>query len=516
MSIRPLPALVLCLLCACSGPSTPASPEADKATTAKADGARSGRADRAEGKASKGDKPEARGGKPEAKGGKAEAKGDRAGGKGGKGGKDKATSPGDLVRKHKNDVEAATFSSGQDILLITWGTIRADHSTAYAYHRDTTPWLAELVKGGAIRVNRFYTPMPSGVAAHASYLTCLMPDEIGVVSDRPKALSRLDKTEGVTTLPLHLRERGYLTAAFVSSSEVARGGFERGFTYWSEAPGERRPAEAVVQAFSRFLKDLPDDQPVFAWVHLDDAHAPYSPPGDWAGHFDLDTETVNLLRKGGFPNLKTPRGDQAIETVNAYDDSVRYVDAQSRAIAEAWDATGRSDRTALLVVGDHGESLDQHDTRYHHGVWDGQLRVPFVMQAPGLDGKAIEVVGSGNDLLPTLLGAVSLPGEEELVAQCTGSDLREVSGKRSVFASTPRQGNAPGAYALITDTHKLIVPERGQPMLFDLSRDPHELKDRAKESKDKLEALKKQAQATQKFQRERAAALGLRAGSEGE
>jgi arylsulfatase A-like enzyme len=78
-------------------------------------------------------------------------------------------------------------------------------------------------------------------------------------------------------------------------------------------------------------------------------------------------------------------------------------------VLEALERRGRLDRTILLLVADHGESLYDHGELLHgDAYWDGVINVPMVMKVPGLAGQEapMDALVSHPDILPTLLELV--------------------------------------------------------------------------------------------------------------
>jgi len=70
------------------------------------------------------------------------------------------------------------------------------------------------------------------------------------------------------------------------------------------------------------------------------------------------------------------------------------------------DELGLSDNTLVVINGDHGETLDEHDCYFdHHGIYECTLKVPLAMRLPGRLPKGVRVKGYNQhkDLTPTIL-----------------------------------------------------------------------------------------------------------------
>jgi choline-sulfatase len=269
-----------------------------------------------------------------------------------------------------------------DVVLVTLDTTRADRLGCYG-GGDTTPNLDGLARSGAL-FRRAYSHVPLTAPSHSSLLTGLLPPRHGVRDNGGYVL----KSE-VTTLPEPFVEAGYRTAAFVSAFVLDRRfGLARGFaTYEDEVAstaGDRMldavRGDVTVDRALAWLR-APDPRPIFAWVHLYDPHLPYEPPEPYATRF-----------KG-----------------RPYEGEIAFMDAQVGRLLAALAARPRP--TLVAAVGDHGESLGEHQELTHsYFIYEGTQRVPFILSLPGWlpAGVTVEPVVRGVDLMPTLLEIAGL------------------------------------------------------------------------------------------------------------
>src|SRR5436305_47292 len=163
-----------------------------------------------------------------------------------------------------------------NVLLITVDTFRADRIGR------NTPALTALAREG-IRFDAAGSPVPLTLPAHASLMSGLLPlhhglrnNGIGVFPAAP------------ATLAERFGSSNYRTGAFVGSFILDhRFGLDRGFERYDDGivrnvtdssgtfDAERRGAEVVDRALAWLRQN--DARAFFAWVHRDDAHAPYAP-----------------------------------------------------------------------------------------------------------------------------------------------------------------------------------------------------------------------------------------------
>jgi arylsulfatase A-like enzyme len=94
-----------------------------------------------------------------------------------------------------------------------------------------------------------------------------------------------------------------------------------------------------------------------------------------------------------------------------YDGAVAYMDAAIRSIFTALEARGLAENTIVVVNGDHGETLYDHECWFdHHGMYDPTLVVPLIIRYPGKlpAGKRVRGYNQHKDLVPTLLELAEL------------------------------------------------------------------------------------------------------------
>ena len=345
--------------------------------------------------------------------------------------------------------EPAADPGADSVLLITIDTIRADRIGAYGAADSETPTLDRLA-GDGILYEHAYAVAPLTLPAHASLLTGVYPPENGVRNNGIHALA-----DGWTTLPEMLGERGVRTAAVVAATVLDRRyGLAQGFeVYEDEMRADRtsaaavdRPAEAVTEAAMRWLGGVGDQERFFLWVHYFDPHAPYAPPEPYRERF------------AGRP----------------YDGEIAYVDAQVGRLLRHQRLAG-DDRLAVIVVGDHGESLGEHGELTHGMLaYDATLRIPWIVKLPGgPEGERRQERVDQVDLLPTVLAMMKV----ERPVKGTGRDLLAAadSEPRPLYAETWAPFYTYGWAKLRTlrvGSAKYV--DAPAPELYDLDADPAE------------------------------------------
>jgi len=295
------------------------------------------------------------------------------------------------------------------LLLITLDTTRADHLLPYGYPKETSPNLMALAKQGVVFENAISQAAVTPVA-HASLLTGLEPYHHGLRVLHGLEGNKLDESH--TTLAEVWAQNGGETAAFVSAYPVtAAFGLEQGFqvfdaafpqtdgaglvthagtvnTGLSQRRGDGTTDAALAWVDSRENKD----RRLLLWVHYFDPHDPF------------------LLPPQEFLDMFPPEGPgRAQELIAIYDAEIRFMDLQIGRLLQGLVDRGLYGDTVVAVIADHGEGLGDHDWWSHGVLYQEQIRVPFLLRAPGVQpGSRVSERVRGIDLAPTVLDALAI------------------------------------------------------------------------------------------------------------
>lgn len=397
----------------------------------------------------------------------------------------------------------AAPSGARHLLLITLDTVRADKLGCYGYFRDTSPNLDRFAEQ-CVRFTRCLSPIANTTPSHATMLTGVYPYEHGILDNfflRPAAEQvalSLKTSPTLRTFAQSLAPLGAKSAAFVAATPVKKStGLHVGFDTWTEpAPKEARRTGKEVLADALPWLDFADETPRFGWFHFFDAHGPIKPPKTppkrYLDLYDTEPRLVEWLRVRGFPAECT--GEHAgtmptTEASNLYDGCVRFLDDQLAALFERLDRDDRRADTVVIIVGDHGHGLGQHNLLSHGTAWDEQYHVPLLIRAPGLAPGVVESLVSTIDLLPTALGL--LPGLRD---PAFASQLRGVDVLAADYTARPVLGQSANDRPTLTVTTtrwKLQQKHDGRHQLYDLENDPHELADVAADHPEIVKQLAK-------------------------
>jgi len=358
-----------------------------------------------------------------------------------------------------------------NILIITLDTTRRDRFSCYGFDKPTTPHIDSLAADGVI-FEKGFTPIPVTLPAHATILTGFYPYQHGVRNNGTYVLD-----ERHTTLAEVLRARGYRTGAIAGAFPVDhRFGLGQGFEAYEDSfPAEsvgnesdtaQRRAGEVTRLALEWIRQtregLSTDQPFFLWTHYFDPHYPYDPPEPYRSKLAGDL----------------------------YAGEVSYTDACIGELIEGLKADGLYDRTAILIVGDHGESLGEHEEATHSiFIYNSTQEVPYVLRLPA-DGPFADAKWRGRrsselacltDCFPTLLNIAGVPEAERPLA-AGQSLLPVIEGTQPGHAWIYQESLVPKLEYAWSDLRGLITPRwryvrAPRPELYDQVKDVDELRD---------------------------------------
>lgn len=285
--------------------------------------------------------------------------------------------------------------AGQNLLLITLDTTRADRIGAYGYKPAKTPTLDALAASGTL-FEQAYAQAPLTLPSHCSMMTGRYPREHGVRDNGRNALGK-----SLPTLAETFKKNGYATGAFVASFVLdSRFGIDRGFDIFRDEMDQvsfrtqplewQQPASVVADRALEWLPSM-KDKPFFAWVHFYDAHEAYAPPEPFSG-----------------------------PDVLPYDGELAYIDSQVKRLTDWVQAAGLAGKTLIVVVGDHGEAFGEHEENGHSDfVYDENLHVPLWFSHPTAIPKQrrIPALVEILDMYPTLLRLFGWEAPEGLMSR---------------------------------------------------------------------------------------------------
>ena len=363
------------------------------------------------------------------------------------------------------------------VLLVTSDTHRGDHLGASERNVGVrTSVLDALARRGVVFEDCLSSSNVT-VPSHAALLTGRTPRDTGVVDNRTPL------AEGCGTLAERFRAAGWATFGATSTKLLAPrwSGLGRGFERLSAPEQElSRPGSETLDVLERWLRSCVG-RPLFAWVHVYEAHRPYAPPEGYAeAYYPSGRDPYDPGQELGGPPVPGSPGVRDRAWIDAlYRGEVSYVDSLvGRLLAHERLASG-----VVAFTADHGECLGEQGLWWDHlAAYPAVLHVPLVLAWPGAPGG--ERVRAGVRQIDVGATLLALAGVE--AGDFPGADLRRWLAQPPA-ADEPRFAVADEgqAVALTEGPWHLIVhlaaPDKPNLVTRDLLASPVELFDRARD-----------------------------------
>jgi len=344
-----------------------------------------------------------------------------------------------------------------NLVIVTLDTTRADRIGAYGSRDVETPTFDRLAAEGAL-FEQAVSVAPLTLPAHSSIFTGRFPPEHGVRDNGGFFLG-----PDQLTLAEILKSRGYRTGGFVAAYVLAgKWGINQGFdTYFDDfdlsdmravsLSAIQRPANEVLDKALPWIEQA-NGAPFFAWIHLYDPHAPYRPPEPFATKYK------------GHP----------------YNGEIAFADSQLARLVATLQSHGLYDRTVIVVIGDHGESLGDHGESAHgFFVYNSVTHVPLVIRAPfsSTGHRRVADPVRSVDIMPTVLDLLGAPAASgisgvSLVPLLAGTKTELALDAYSEAMYPLHHYGWSDLHALRSGRYKVIDAPR--PELYDVERDPNE------------------------------------------
>ena len=318
---------------------------------------------------------------------------------------------------------SAPGAAPQTVVLITSDTHRADHIGFLFEEGELRTEALDSLAGRGVAFTDAVASINNTTPSHVTLMTGLSPRDTGSISNA------LPISEVAPTLAEAFRDLGYATLAAVSASPVSYrySGLGQGFDRYS-GPGARSSRDSL-ETFQQLERWLPgfEGAPLFLWLHIYDAHAPYDPPAAYKNlYYSEDLDPYAERVSGEEPRI--PQWDRRLKDPDyaeaLYRSEITYLDE----LLASFLARSRFHEAVIAFTSDHGETLTRglEEPFGHLSLTYNTLAIPLILVAPGLDGgevrgAPVQQLNVGRTLL-NLAGhpGVDFPGEDLLSASEDG------------------------------------------------------------------------------------------------
>jgi choline-sulfatase len=359
---------------------------------------------------------------------------------------------------------AAPATLADHVIVWTVSSLRADRVDN---PEVPTPNFSRLA-GEGIYFRRAVAAAPAPGPAHVAFMTGRYAS-----SDVVPA--------GASTLGERFRAAGY-TTVLVSGNGFVNDevGFARGFNHYMNPMRRRRPHSARVlwQLARRSLTEHKDSRTLL-YIATSEPHLPYTPSERarrnlWKGPSPGIDPAHSAVVSSNVRNGKRSVGAEQRAYLRAlYDAEVQDADRAFGNMLNDLKKLGIADRTAVVLVGDHGEELWERGNLGHGAsLYREVLEVPLIIWFPrGLPARVVDEPVEAADVYPSVLELAGIAPN----AEAQGLSLLPLA-RGADRAHAVALANLPGrARAVVAGRYKLIVPRAGPHELYDLTDDPGEL-----------------------------------------
>lgn len=306
--------------------------------------------------------------------------------------------------------------------------------------------------------------------------------------------------------------RGYLTDEAIEvikqtdAEQKAMGSSRRGLGPAFEAadvPDEGYHDGKDAQAAIEALQELATlDRPFFLGLGFHKPHLPFNAPKRYWDMYDPDaiplaansfepegvtpfslTDFGELRGYFGIPEEGRVPDEIARKLIHGYAACVTYMDAQFGKVIDELERLGLRGNTAVILWGDHGWKLGEHDSWCKHTNFEIDARAPMLIQAPGYEGgQTTDALVEFVDMYPSLCELCGLPVPEHTEGTSFVPLLADPdrAWKDAAFSQYPRRGGDVMGTTMRTDRYRYTewrdteTDEVLARELYDHQKDPQE------------------------------------------
>lgn len=316
----------------------------------------------------------------------------------------------------------------------------------YGHPIVKTPNIDRLAAMG-VQFNNGYCNFPVSGPSRSSFLTGLYPETINILDNRKTLASVLGDR---TTLPALFRQNGFHTMGIgkvfhgksdnndpkawdeeynFEDTALGKTGEGRNMTAgalswceWMAANGDDedlRDGQSAKKAVEFIMQQ--NEKPFFIALGLHKPHDPFIAPKQYFDMYPLEICTPPALPKGWKPPFKhTFPNETAIfnkfteqdkrEFLRSYYACTSYMDAQVGKVIKALEATGQLENTLIILMGDHGYHLGEHNWWNKVTMFEKGTNAPFIVvgQSVRKKGSISNALFEYVDIYPTFVDIFKL------------------------------------------------------------------------------------------------------------
>ena len=351
----------------------------------------------------------------------------------------------------EDSVPSSRWDPAHTVVLITIDSLNSHMLLESEWGGSVAPTLEGLFDE-SVRLDNVLTTQGTTRPALGSLITGLYPEEHG-------ARTNYTDLRNGTTILKQFHDAGYTTFGLSSNQcpLLVEDEMDLRFCSWNNELKDEsltlvQRDERLIEDLTAALHQLPADEDLFVWLHLNNVHTPYS----------ANVEDVDILHPEAYLGDLDPSSDDAVTRVTlglrdyseadrhyleaVYAAQIRVTDAHIAEVFDALELIERWDDAVVVVGADHGEELaERGDIKYFwHGCspYSTVLRVVYSIRAPGRleGGQVLDAWVSITDIAPTIVELASASAWSGELSGVSLVDymLGDAAPERSIFASRAR------------------------------------------------------------------------------
>lgn len=404
-----------------------------------------------------------------------------------------------------------------NVLFIAIDDLRTELG-CYGAPQVKSPNIDKLASEGLV-FNRAYCNVPVCGASRASLLTSILPTKTRFIDYKAKAEEDVPNAE---TLPGVFKKAGYTC---ISNGKIFHYNKDVQDKSWSQKPWMPKVSHRVSFDPASTLKltksgngrvyeapEVPDSvypdykiaqktiadlrrfkesgESFFIACGFFRPHMPFYAPKKYWDLYDRDAIEIapNRFRPENAPTLLrgsgefktysfgkyTPDTDEFHKMMrHGYYACVSYVDQLVGEVVTELENLGLAENTIVVIWGDHGWHLGEHEFWGKHNTLHNALQVPLIVKVPGkAQSKQTQALVESVDIYPTLCDLANVPAPDYIMGESFKSILDD-----------PKQPFRGAAYArfkvadaIVTQDFTYSLYENGEEMLYNRTLDPEENK----------------------------------------
>ncbi|MFI3295662.1 MAG: arylsulfatase [Rikenellaceae bacterium] len=443
-------------------------------------------------------------------------------------------------------LNTATAQKKPHVILLMTDQQRADAMGCTGNETVLTPNMDKLAEDGNL-FNNGYSSVPSSTPARAGLVTGMSPWAHGMLGygqeaeryehEMPRIMGELGYiTIGIGKMHWYPQNnmRGFQTLLLDESGRVDSDNFMSDYRKWFntqalgldpdvtgigwndhgarvyQLPENLHPTFWTTKVAVETIRGYQSDKPLFMKVSYARPHSPYDPPARFMEMYDSLEVAEPLVPAIGewepeswraqTDPTKNPSAavgnfgeEYAKNSRRHYNASITFIDEQFGHIIDELKAKGIYDDALIIFVSDHGDMMGDHCLWRKTYAYEGSAAVPYIVKLPKdyqthiKAGEEIDLPVELRDILPTMIDIAQ--GEQPEIMD--GASLLDIYDQKDPqwrefidleHATCYFKENY---WTSLTDgkiKYVWFMPT-GEEQLFDLTKDPDELKELSKDRK---------------------------------